>query len=110
MNSVRAFLIGLVALSVAALPLAGGMARAMSPDTVLTAPHADCCRDGAPCNNDMDDCGSAAGCVLQCFQLPVSEAPFFLLAQASSVLKRSPLVPLDLRALSENPPLPPPRI
>jgi hypothetical protein len=108
-DSVQAFLVGLLALSLAALPLAGGMALAMSHDTVLTAPQGDCCHDGEPCEKGMNDCGSSAGCVFRCFQLAGSQAMPFAVIRTASTLKQAPFIPLDLRAPSENPPLPPPR-
>jgi len=110
MTSVRAIVVGLIALSLAVLPLAGGMAQAMSDDAVMTATHGDCCHDGKPCEKGMDDCGSSAGCVFQCFQLAGSGTTPFAVVRTASTLKQAPLVPLDLRAPTENPPLPPPRI
>ncbi len=109
MDTVRALLVGLVALSVALLPL-GGIASAMSPDTVLTATQTDCCHDGKPCEKGMDDCGTSAGCVLKCFQLSASITQPVAVPLTASALKRPALVRETFGTPPENPPLPPPRI
>lgn len=109
MDTVRALLVGLIALSVALLPL-GGIANAMAPDTVLNAFQADCCHGGQPCEKGMDDCGSSAGCVLKCFQLSGFVTQPFAVVLTASALKRPALVLETFGTPPENPPLPPPRI
>ena len=54
-ESIRAIFVALVALSVAALPVAGGMARAaMSHDMTLAAGEGDCCHEGKPCEKKTE--------------------------------------------------------
>ncbi len=69
MSTRRPILIAVIALAVALLPMAGGMALAMQHDASLTACQADCCPNGKPCEKKTDGCGSMAGCVLKCFNL-----------------------------------------
>ena len=76
MSTRRPILIALIALAVALLPMAGGMAVA-TPHAAFTAPQADCCPNGKPCEKKTNGCGSVAGCVLKCFNLTGAvAAPF----------------------------------
>jgi len=110
MHSIRAILVALIAFSVAALPVAGGTARAMSHDAMLTAPMADCCPQGKPCEKPTNDCGSMAACALKCFTLtgaPVGPQVVALVGLAS---ERPAFLRQRFRSPSEHPPLPPPRV
>jgi len=104
----RPLLIALIALAVALLPMAGGMALAMPHDASLTG-HADCCPHGKPCEKKTDDCGSMAGCALKCFSFSGAMV-------SDAVVKPSPtadIAPvLDSLSFQSNrtaPLLPPPR-
>ena len=68
MSTRRPILIALIALAVALLPVAGGMAVA-TPHAAFTAPQADCCPNGKPCEKKTNGCGSVSGCALKCFSL-----------------------------------------
>ena len=105
----RTILVALVALSVAMLPVAAGMARAMAHDASVTS-HADCCPNDQPCEKKTDRCGSDAACVLNCFSLTGVVAAPFALALTATALERPALAMQTLRSPAENPPLPPPRV
>ena len=72
MVSVRTIFVLLVALSVAMLPVAGGIAapgEIPSASELATSAH-DCCdHDGMPADNVMKDCQAAAGCAAKCFSV-----------------------------------------
>jgi len=108
---VRTIFVAVVALSVAALPVAGGMARAaMSHDMTLAAGDGGCCHEGQPCKKKSDDCGSMAGCALKCFNYaPAVAALDAVQLTFSSLLKSAFIVP-GVPSPSDNPPLPPPRV
>ena len=110
MSTGRHILIALIALAVALLPMAGGMALAMPHDASLTAPHSDCCPNGKPCEKKTDGCGSVAGCVLKCFNLTGAVAAPFADTVTPSTLEKPALVAQAFRSPAENPPLPPPRV
>jgi hypothetical protein len=107
----RTILVALVAFSVAMLPVAGAMARGVSPATSLTTAEDDCCPHGKPCEKKTsDDCGSVAGCALKCFN--------FFGTMVSGVTVR-PTLPAEIEPWlaslgvlrnSTAPPLPPPRV
>ena len=110
MSTRRPILIALIALAVALLPVAGGMALAMPHDASFTAPQADCCPNGKPCEKKTDGCGSVAGCVLKCFNLTGAVAAPFAASVTPSTLEKPALVTQAFRSPAENPPLPPPRV
>jgi hypothetical protein len=111
MSLVRTILVALVALSVAVLPVAGGMARAdMSHDMTLSAGEGDCCPHGKSCEKKTNDCGSMAGCVLKCFNYPGTVTAPNAVALTSSALEKFALIVPGVPSPSDNPPLPPPRV
>src|SRR5260370_12732167 len=69
---VRSVIALVVALSVAMLPAAGGIAapeEIPSASELATSAH-DCCdHDGMPADNVMKDCQAAAGCAAKCFSV-----------------------------------------
>jgi|SRR5713101_6155725 len=69
---VRSVIALVVALSVAMLPVAGGIAapeEIPSASELATSAH-DCCdHDGMPADNVMKDCQAAAGCAAKCFSV-----------------------------------------
>jgi hypothetical protein len=109
MSTARTILIALIALAVALLPMAGGIALA-TPHASLTAPQADCCPNGKPCEKKTDGCGSMAGCVLKCFNLTGTVAAPFAVVVTPSALEKFALITQAFRSPTQNPPLPPPRI
>jgi hypothetical protein len=110
MSTRRPILIAVIALAVALLPMAGGMALAMPHDASSTAPQADCCPSGKPCEKKTDGCGSMAGCVLKCFNLTVAVAAPFAVSLTLSGLEKPSFDLQGFRSPAENPPLPPPRV
>jgi hypothetical protein len=110
MNICRHILVTLIALAVALLPMAGGMALAMPHDASFTAAQADCCPNGKPCEKKTDGCGSVSGCVLKCFNLTGAIAAPVAVALRAAGLEKPALVTQAFRSPAENPPLPPPRV
>jgi hypothetical protein len=108
MSTFRALLVVLVAMSVAMLPFAGGMARAMSHDTSLTAPQADCCPHGKPC--EKNDCGSLAGCALKCFNFAGITVSGVVSKPNAEAVVSPALAGLTPHSNLTAPPLPPPRV
>jgi len=108
-----------VAVSVALLPITGGMARASTPvptakATIVSMP--DCCDrdDGMPMDhpsmNDMaNECQANAGCAAKCFSLyaVIFWGPFLHPPVAN--VEPSPLTHL-LRSQAGTPPFRPPRV
>jgi hypothetical protein len=108
---VRTIFVAIVALSVAALPVASGMARAaMTHDMSFASGEGDCCPHDRPCEKKTNDCGSMAGCALKCFNYSGYVTASLAVVVMSSALERSTLFVPGLPAPSDNPPLPPPRI
>jgi hypothetical protein len=111
MSLVRTIVVALVALSVAMLPVAGGMARAaMSHDMTLSAGEGDCCPHHQPCEKEVDDCGSMAGCALKCFNFSGALTATVVFTLTPSVLEKFALTVPGVPSPSDNPPLPPPRV
>ncbi len=110
MSTARTILIALIALAVALLPMAGGMALAMQHDASFAAAPADCCPNGKPCEKKADGCGSVAGCVLKCFNPTGAVAAPFAAKLTPSDLEKPEFVTQTFHSPAENPPLPPPRI
>jgi hypothetical protein len=110
MSTARTILIALIALAVALLPMAAGMAVAMPQDASFTAAPADCCPNGKPCEKKTDDCGSVAGCAIKCFNLTGAVVVPFAAALTPSDLEKPSLALQGFRSMAENPPLPPPRV
>jgi hypothetical protein len=109
MSTLRTILVALVAMSVALLPVAGGMVVAKSP--VLTAAQSDCCAQGQPCQQKgTKDCGSLAGCALKCFSLSVAVVGPPAATMAASALAKFARIAQTFPSASDNPPLPPPRV
>jgi hypothetical protein len=113
MAILRTILAFLIALSVATLPLAGGLALASKPAVASMNPvltEHDCCDDDSmPMKHMSHDCQAAAGCAAKCFSVyglscwegvsaPVPSSP-------------QPLLVTDgLPQVFANPPFRPPRI
>jgi len=111
MSIVRAIVVALMALSLAMLPVAGAMARAVPPGTTLVASQSDCCPQGRLCEKQMShDCGAMAGCMLKCSSFSASTVAPSGLTLVASPLPQSILVAEIVRSPSVNPPLPPPRV
>ena len=110
MSFVRAIFVAVVALSVAALPVASGMARAaMTHDASLAAPQTECCPQHEPCEKKTNDCGSVAGCALKCFNYSGTVTAPSVVALTASALEISALIVPGVPSRWDNPPLPPPR-
>jgi hypothetical protein len=110
MSKGRPILIALIALAVALLPMAGGMAVAMPHDASFTAPQADCCPNGKPCEKKTDGCGSISGCVLKCFNLTGAIAAPTAVSLTASAAEKPAFALQSFCSPAENPPLPPPRV
>jgi hypothetical protein len=111
MSTFRAIIVVLVAMSVAMLPVAGDMVVAKSPDVALTAPQSDCCAQGQPCQQKgTKDCGSSAGCALQCFSLSVAAVGSAAVTPPTPALAKFARIAQTFPSTSDNPPLPPPRV
>jgi hypothetical protein len=106
----RPILITLIALALALLPMAGGMALAMPHDASCAAPQADCCPNSNPCEKKTDGCGAVAGCVLKCFNLTGAIAAPVAVALTASGLERPAFTPQNFHSPAKTPPLPPPRV
>jgi hypothetical protein len=111
MKVLRAILVALTALSVATLPVAGGMARAAMTHDAAIAAKGDCCHDSGPCEKrNVGDCGSMGACALKCFNFSSTlPAPLYT-AFMSSVNPRLTHAASHVPSASDNPPLPPPRL
>lgn len=112
MVSMRVIVALLVALSVAMLPVAGGIAAPASVPSnskLVTSAH-DCCdHDGMPSDDMTKDCQAAAGCASKCFSLydgmfasPVPHPP---VTRAKASFGTEPF-----RSQEGNPPFRPPRV
>jgi hypothetical protein len=111
MNTFRTIIVVLVAMSVAMLPVAGGMVVAESPGVALTAAQSDCCEPGQPCQQKgTKDCGSLASCALKCFSFSVALAGPAAVTPPVPALAKFALIAQKLPSASDNPPLPPPRV
>jgi hypothetical protein len=111
MSILRAIMVAFVTLSVAMLPVAGAMARAVPPGTTLVASQSDCCPQGKTCEKQMShDCGTMAGCALKCFSFSAAVVAPSGVTQTPAALQRSSLVAQIVTSPSVNPPLPPPRV
>jgi hypothetical protein len=111
MSIFRTILVSLVAVAVAMHPLAGGVAHAnVAPGMSLTSGTLDCCPEGQPCEKTMHACGSLAGCLLKCSGLSGAIVAPIAIALTVSATEQPPFALHHLRAPSENPPLPPPRV
>jgi hypothetical protein len=110
MSTGRHILIALIALAVALLPVAGGMALALPHDASFAAANADCCPNGKPCEKETDGCGSVAACVLKCCGLTGAIAAPVAVSLTVSALEKPALALQGFRSPAENPPLPPPRV
>jgi hypothetical protein len=111
MNIGRAILVALIALSVAMLPVAGNVARAMSTEAAFGAAHVDCCPHGKPCDKGTtNDCDSMAGCALKCFSFSGAVVAPSAVNRAELPTETSALVVQSFSSSSDNPPLPPPRV
>jgi hypothetical protein len=116
MNDFRAILVVMIALSVAALPMANPMGASTivhgkSLDTSNSVSHSDCCPHGKHCESKrMKDCGSMPGCALKCFNLTADTGP-------GVVVKLPPVTEIEFAHASQSlgthtaaPALPPPRV
>ena len=107
----RAILVALIALSVAMLPVAGNVARAMSPEAAFNTVHADCCPHGKPCDKrTTNDCGSMAGCALKCFSFFGAMVSGVNVGHGAAADLAPVLASLGFRSNPMAPPLPPPRV
>jgi hypothetical protein len=111
MSTFRAILVALVAMSVALLPVPGGMTAAQLPAATMTAVQPDCCAHGKPCEQKgTKDCGSLAGCALKCFSLSVAAVGPTAMTSPAEVVAKFAFIAQAFPSASDNPPLPPPRV
>jgi hypothetical protein len=110
MKTFRAILVALVAMSVAMLPLPGGMLTTNVAAASVTAAPPDCCAHGKPCNKGPNDCGSVAGCALKCFSLSTAVLTTTSATPKPSAQEQMAVTIQTFVSASDNPPLPPPRV
>ena len=106
----RSILLALLALSIAAFPLARGMAHALPQQAATAVADMDCCHEGEPCEKKADNCGSSAACVLKCSSLPGTLSAPIAVQPAVAQPARSAMLSAVFVSQSDNPPLPPPRL
>ncbi|HLC08857.1 MAG TPA: hypothetical protein VJK06_06185 [Methyloceanibacter sp.] len=110
MNTLRAIVIALIAVSVLMLPIQAATAIAGSMAPVVVT-QLDCCDHGQPCQGkNAGGCEQLAGCTLKC-----GSAAAGILGAASRTLPlpetaKPPFLTRSLFSAPENPPLPPPRV
>lgn len=109
----RAILAFLVALSLAALPMAGAFAVQkddVAPAEMQMASSHECCDDeGMPAGPAMKECQASAGCVAKCFNV------FAAVFSSSSILPptggtASPFASDPFVSQTSSPPFRPPRV
>jgi hypothetical protein len=124
----RTILALLIAASVAALPAGRGVARtvkaadismsaeksmsedmSVSEDMSMSEDMSDCCPKMNPCDQGMNDCGSMAGCPLNCFGLSSTSFSSVVLPSILASLT-PPLASNPFRAQTSGPPFRPPRV
>jgi hypothetical protein len=110
MNICRTIFALLIALSVATLPAAGGVAAiAQSADMSMPVSMDDCDRAVMPCHKAMDDCQSMAACALKCFNY--SETSFLIVTFPVLLADRTAAFAADLfRGQTIGTPFRPPRV
>ena len=111
MKCARAILAGLIALSLATLPVAaaemrGAMAAGMSSHAEA---HADCCSDAEPCEKQKG-CDHSGACAVKCSLIPAAIVTGTDLTGPAPRPVRSVPIAGHFRSALEHPPLPPPRI
>ena len=109
MRLCRAVILALLALSIAAFPLARGMAHVL-PQHAEAAADMECCHKGEPCEKKTNDCDSNPACVLKCSSLPGTLAAASSLEPERVALSKPSRLAALFVSLSDNPPLPPPRL
>ncbi|MFD0988000.1 hypothetical protein [Methyloligella solikamskensis] len=137
MTKLRAILVGLIALSLAASPAAAahtmsammaGMssemtAHGMDHGTTHGAPgmsaamehhisHDDCCHGSAtPCEKPVkSDCDQSGACLAKCSVIQAATVSATDMPRPALLPLREELVADSLQSTSENPPFPPPRL
>src|SRR5688572_11518899 len=109
MRLCRAMGFALLTLSIAAFPLARGMAHVL-PQHTEAAADMDCCHEGEPCEKKADTCDSSAACVLKCSSLPAALVAPLAVKSVEAASARLALLSAGFASPSDNPPLPPPRL
>ena len=110
MRICRTILALLIALSVATLPTAGGVALvAKSVDVPMSELMDDCDHPVMPCHKAMNDCQSMAACALKCFNF--SGTSFSVLLFPLVLTERAPaLTDGPFHSQTSSPPFRPPRV
>jgi hypothetical protein len=109
----RIILAFFVALSLAALPMAGAFAMPIDEPTaseeVVASTH-DCCdHEGMPADHAMKECQASAGCAAKCFN-------FYAVVFSDATIRaptggtQSPFVSKPFHSQSASPPYRPPRV
>jgi hypothetical protein len=110
MRIARAILVILTAFSVAAVPVAGAVARAGSPMT-SAAHHEECCPPGEHCDDHAKkDCAKDAACALKCASFSAAPVTSPEIGFTPYSLAGSALIPAIALSLGPSPPSPPPRV
>jgi hypothetical protein len=110
MRILRTIVALLIALSVAMLPAAGGIAAtAQSVDMSMSASMDDCERSVMPCHKPMDDCQLMAACALKCFNF--SGMTYSVMLFPIALADMTPSFSADpFRGQTSSPPFRPPRV
>jgi hypothetical protein len=111
MKRLRTIFVGLVALSLAALPVAAAKMRGAMTAGVsgYAAAHTDCCSGMEPCEKH-NGCDQSGACAAKCSLIPATTvAGMDMTGPMPSSARSSPVVNRFNSAL-EHPPLPPPRV
>ncbi len=107
----RAFFVGIVALSVAMLPIVGSTAHAAWPKTAVSLTSPDCCPHDKTCDKQMPaSCDLTGACAAKCSSLNAAMAGMPGLMGIAPSLQKPVMIGENFGAGSQSPPLPPPRL
>lgn len=112
MENLRAIFVGLIAFSLAALPVGAAEMRAsMVGEVSIAANHDDCCAETEPCEkHTKNECDQSGACAVKCSVVPATTvAGMDLVLPALTSEKEAPAI-ANLSSALEHPPLPPPRV
>ena len=108
----RALIVVIIAVAVAGLPLAGGIADIPSATSEAASPmaeHGDCCDHGDPCEKKKTDgCGSTIGCMVKCSAMATPVLATSIVGPTHNGDKANLVIPRPA-IVADNPPSPPPR-
>ena len=111
MKSLRTVLVGLVALSLAVLPVAaaGMWGAIMAGASSHAAAHTDCCSEAEPCDQ-QNGCDYSGACAVKCSLIPAATVAGMDMTGPAPAPARSAPAAGRFKSALEHPPLPPPRV